>query len=243
MQAFYCHPVKDIDYAIGSVSIDNDMAAKLSHDYYCCNSSLLLSCLQFVSQKLVTCSFPLQAMPVLFLYEYAAYNLAHNIHHTVFAQSYKVLSLTQLSLLNKAVKLLQELMSGKSLPYVSSEHYQSNAVVFDECMPLNHPGNIKILSSITETNLSNSLREKYGVFCYVELMLVKCQLLIQIASICEEVPLATHQLRTLLSADMCCSEIKAILLEKSQYRLLRLLKEIDEKITGKLKSCYLKIIK
>ena len=180
-------------------------------------------------------------MPVLFLYEFVAHTLARNVHHIVFARSYKILALTQLSLFSKGIKLLQQLLNGKYLPLLYLECHCSNNLVhdfsleFNDDMPVNQASNVKVLSFVTETNLSKVLVKKYGIFCYIELMLTKSKLMIQLASTCEEVcskSYLIHRQQTSVSVDMTCKDIKTLLLGNSHILLQKILEEIKENITG-----------
>ena len=126
------------------------------------------------------------------LYEYISTKLAHSIEHTVLTRIYKSQALIQLRMYSEAIQCIKELLSGTNMPQLSSEYEtcsDGHAVTkFSNTLKLNHPKNIKAITTFIEKQLPDNLRDVYGDILSAELILTQVNLLINLASTCLDVP-------------------------------------------------------
>ena len=231
LQSFMQHfsiltPKKDINYAGFKVAISNILECKV---FTYCDTSCLLSSLHCIAKELVNCCYSLEVMPVVCFYEYVAYSCARSVQHTALARIYKLQALVQLAFFNNSFKLLLNLTSGNQLPHLTSEFNfsminYSVSYDFDDQSFINSNQNLKFLSFVTEKPIPVSLKEVYGSLSYLELILCKATLFIQLAVAYRDIPdLKPEWQKIQPVGNTTISNIKAVLLSSAEKLLYELL--------------------
>jgi hypothetical protein len=127
---------------------------------YRCNSRSMLESLEFEGSELVSAGYPLEALPVLSLYEHVARDAAKSTTHAVHARVLRSKALTHLGLLAEAFRQLRSLQLGEGLPKVSSDSSLSSSIftssddsTFSNQLPASHERNLRALQLLSDTTL------------------------------------------------------------------------------------------
>ena len=129
-----------------------------------CNSRAMLEALEFASSELVVAGYPLEALPVLSLYEHVARDAAKSTTHAVHARVLRSKALMHLGFLAEAFKQLRSLQLGQGLPKVSFDSDVGNSIFpssddasFSNQLPATHECNLRALQILSDTTLVKHL--------------------------------------------------------------------------------------
>jgi hypothetical protein len=120
----------------------------------------MLDALEFEGTELLMAGYPLEALPILSLYEHVARDAAKSTTHAVEARVLRSTALTQLGLLEESFKQLRSLQLGEGLPKLapdanlgSSIFTASDDISFSNQLPATHERNLRALQLLSDTTL------------------------------------------------------------------------------------------